>query len=415
VATNKLNSIQVRNVGPGKHFDGGGLFLDVKASGRRYWRMKYHYGGVERLLALGVYPEVSLAEARQRHADARACLRQGKDPMAVRRAEQRDIAAQVANKFEPLCREWVQVKGARWTEDYRQSILDQFEKDAFPKLGGIPVAELLPADILEVIRVVEGRGALNFAGRLLRLIVRALNYAVATGRLVSNPARDLREALIPPEHGQHAALPFEDVGTFLAALDAHPGKLETRIALEMVVHTFVRSQEMRLARWVEFDAQAWDPSVSGRKYWRIPGPRMKMRRDHVVPLSPHVRRLLARLHPLTGQGEFLFPHRYGGDRGISKSGLRKAMAHTGFTEATVHGFRALASTELNGRGFHADAIERQLAHVEKSKSRRAYNRAEYLKERCELMDVWSDLLTQEKQTAEVLQRLKEIGATALIA
>ena len=263
-------------------------------------------------------------------------------------------------------------------------------------------------------RIVEARGALDYAGRLLRLIVRALNYAVATGRLVSNPARDLREALIPPEHGQHAALPFEDVGTFLLALDGHPGKLETRIALEMVEHTFVRSQEMRLARWAEFDAGAWNPDLSGRKYWRIPGGRMKMRRDHLVPLSPHVRQLLARLHPLTGHGEFLFPHRYGGDRGLSKSGLRKAMAHTGFTEATVHGFRALASTELNGRGFHADAIERQLAHVEKNRSRRPYNRAEYLKERCELMDVWSDLLVQEKQTVEVLQRLKEIGSTVLV-
>ena len=231
MATDKLNAIQVRNAEPGKHFDGGGLFLDVKASGKRYWRMKYRFGGIERLLALGVYPEVGLAEARQRHADARACLRQGKDPMAVRRAERRDVAAQATNKFEPLCREWVKVKGARWSEDYRQSILDQFETDAFPKLGGIPIAELLPADILDVVRAVEARGALNYAGRLLRLIVRVLNYAVATGRLVSNPARDLREALIPPEHGQHAALPFEDVGTFLLALDrAGPGNLNSPIS-----------------------------------------------------------------------------------------------------------------------------------------------------------------------------------------
>jgi integrase len=412
VATEKLNALRIRNAGPGKYFDGGGLFLDVQARGQRYWRMKYRFGGVERLLALGVYPEVGLAEARQHHEQARACLRDGKDPMAVRQAAEREAAARVGNKFEAVCREWVKVKGAQWSSVHRQAILEQLERDAFPRLGRIPVAELLPMDILETIRVVEARGAVDSAGRLLRRITRALNYAVATNRLVSNPARDLRDALMTPARGRHAALPFEDVGKFLVALETHPGNLETRIALEMIVHTFVRSQEMRLARWSEFDAGAWDPDLRGRKYWLIPGGRMKMRKDHVVPLSPHVRKLLQRLYPLTGHGEFLFPHRYGGDRGMSRSGLRKAMAHTGFTEATVHGFRALASTELNERGFREDVIERQLAHVEKRKCRRAYNRAEYLEERCELMDAWSNLLQADKETVSMLFRLKEAALPA---
>ncbi len=271
MATEKLNALQVRNAGPGKYFDGGGLFLDVQARGQRYWRMKYRFGGVERLLALGVYPEVSLAEARQHHEQARACLRDGKDPMAVRQAAEREAAARVGNKFEAVCREWVKVKGAQWSSVHRQAILEQLERDAFPRLGRIPVAELLPMDILETIRVVEARGAVDSAGRLLRRITRALNYAVATNRLVSNPARDLRDALMTPARGRHAALPFEDVGKFLVALETHPGNLETRIALEMIVHTFVRSQEMRLARWSEFDADAWDPDLRGRKYWLIPG------------------------------------------------------------------------------------------------------------------------------------------------
>ncbi|WCE03586.1 integrase arm-type DNA-binding domain-containing protein [Pseudoxanthomonas sp. JBR18] len=408
MASDKLNALMLRTAPVGKHFDGGGLFFDVQPGGGRYWRMKYRFGELERLLAIGVYPEVSLAEARRRREQARACLRDGLDPMAARRAEQRHAAAQVANKFEALAREWILVKGKRWTQDYRVAVLDHLEKDAFPKLGRMPVSEITPGDILGVVRAVEARGALTVAARVLGWIRNVLTYGVITGRLTVNPARDLQQALVPREQGHHAALPFEEVGTFLPALDTHPGKLETRIALELVVHTFLRSQEVRLARWSEFDPDAWNLAVKEQQYWWIPGARMKMRRDHMVPLSRHVRRLLARLHPLTGQGEFLFPHRYGG-KGMSKSGLRKAMAHTGFTEATVHGFRALASTELNERGFREDAIERQLAHVQINKVRRIYNRAKYRQERCDIMTMWSELLEQEKQTVAMMRHLKAIA------
>ncbi len=408
MAIDKLNANQIRNARCGKHFDGAGLFLQVLASGNRYWRMKYYYGGREKLIAFGVYPEVSLAEARQRRDEARTLLRQGRDPVMARRAERREAVARASNNFETVCLEWVRVKGYRWSEGHRLGVISQMENDVFPRLGCTSVAELTPADILFTVRQVERRGAFDSAGRLLQRIRSVLNYAVATGRLVSNPARDLRNVLIPPERGQHAAMAFGEVGGFLATLDRYPGNPETRIALEMLVHTFVRSQEVRLARWSEFDPGAWDPKADGRKYWRIPAERMKKRREHVVPLSPQVRELLAQLRRFTGNGELLFPHRSGGGQAMTKSGLRKAMAYAGFQgEATIHGFRAQASTELNERGFHADAIERQLAHEEANKSRRAYNRASYLEERCKMMDAWSGLLACEKRTAAMLLRLKE--------
>lgn len=280
MATDKLTAAFVRIAPVGKHFDGHGLFFDVRENGSRYWRLKYRYAGRERLLACGSYPEVSLAEARRRREAARAKLREGIDPVEARRQEQAEIAGRVANSFESVTREWIRVRGARWTERHRKNVLAQMERDAFPKLGRRPVAGLTSVEVLAVLRDVESRGALDSTGRLCQRIRMALNYAVITGRIESNPVRDLDGALISPERGHHAALPWSMVPAFLKALASYPGNPETRIALNLILLTFVRSGELRGARWSEFEPGSLDAPGERLPLWTIPAQRMKCRRDH---------------------------------------------------------------------------------------------------------------------------------------
>lgn len=399
MALDKLTALVVRTAPPGKYFDGGSLYLDVQKSGARYWRMKYHYGKRERLLALGVYPEVSLAEARKRRETAKAQLRDGIDPIEAKRQEVIAAAVRLTNSFESVCREWVEVRGVRWTQRHRDNVIAQFERDAFPKLGARPVTALTATEILPVLRKVESRGSLDSAGRLLQRIRKALNYAVATSRIASNPVRDLDGALTPPTRGHHAALPWPQVPVFLKALKNYPGNPETRIALHLILLTFVRSGELRGARWQEFEPGFLDATEDQMPLWTIPAERMKSRREHLVPLAPQVVALFRELHALTGRGEFVLPHRTRAAEGMGDSALREAMHRLGFGSYTVHGFRALASTELNGLGFRPDVVERQLAHVEANRVRAAYHRTDYLGDRRTMMRKWTDLVSEAERSA----------------
>lgn len=392
MATNKLTSARVRTAPVGKHFDGDGLYLEVLPNDSRLWRLKYRFGGKEKRLALGALHEVGIAEARRRRDEARAHLRDGRDPSEVRRAVRVAAVVRAANSFEAVAREWIATRGVCWSERHRENLLAQLERDAFPKLGGRPVSELSPTEILSVLRDVERRGSLDSAGRLLQRIRGVLNFAVATGRAESNPARDLNGALTPPMRRNFAALPLARVGAFLAALDDYPGQPETRIALHLLLLTFVRSGELRGARWIEFDLAAKDDHGQAAPTWSIPAERMKNRRPHVVPLAPKVVELLGQLRELSGHGEFLFPHRVRPRTPMGDSTLLAGLQRMGFGDVTAHGFRALASTELNGLGFRPDAIERQLAHVEANKIRSAYHRTTYLDERRTMMIAWADMI-----------------------
>lgn len=368
--------------------DGGSLFLEVTPAGGKNWRFRYRFNGKAGVLSPGKYPAVSLAEARERAAEARRLLAEGINPGEAKKEAK--LAAQVASAsaFEVIAIEWHEKQLPRWTAGHAARIMDSLVKDVFPHLGRINVAELTAPKILACVQKVEKRGAVETAGRVLQRINAVLRYAIQTGRTDRNPANDVVGALTAQKVQHMPALPRTELPEFYRRLAAANLYQPTRIAMHLLVLTFVRPGELRAARWDEFDI--------GRAEWRIPAERMKMRQPHIVPLCRQALALLATLQPLTGRGALLFPAMTDHAKPMSENTLSYAMGRMGYQGvATPHGFRALASTTLNEEGFDPDVIERQLAHAERNKVRAAYHRAEYLDERRKMMQWWADFL--EKQ------------------
>ena len=368
--------------------DEKGLFLLINQSGK-YWKLKYRFVGKEKKLSLGVYPEVSLKEARVKRDEARKLIAEGVDPGIVRKQEK--IARQVAseNSIELLTREWHQAQLARWSVGHAARVLESLEADVFPDLGALPISELTAPLLLEVLRKIERRGATETAGRVLQRVGAVMRYAIQTGRASYNPVNDLRGALTASKVEHRPALPRAELPEFFRRLAAEPLSPATRLAFRLLILTMTRPGEIRHARWDEFDFE--------RAEWRIPAERMKMRAEHLVPLSRQAMAVLAELKLLTGHVELLFPSQTTNKRPISENTLCYAMGRMGYKGiATPHGFRALASTTMNEEGFDPDVIERQLAHAERNKVRAAYHRAEYLDDRRKLLQWWADYLdTQE--------------------
>lgn len=370
---------------PYKRADGGGMFLHVLPGGAKYWRLAYRLHGKQKIFAIGVYPTVSLAEARQIRDEAKKLIKQGIDPVSERKQSVRRKSEERANTFELVAREWHKTKGASWTESHAKKIMNSLEADIFPKLGDCPIAAISAPDLLAALRVIEKRGALEIAARVLQRCNAVFRYAVATGMMSFNPAAELRGALKTPERRHHAALAHDDLPEFLSKLAGYEGDLQTRLGLLLMAHTFVRTGELRAAEWLEFNLELAE--------WRIPAARMKMREEHIVPLSSQAVALLCQLKAINGDSSFVFPSASGRGKCISENTLLYALYRLGYhSRATGHGFRATASTILNEMGFHADWIERQLAHAERNKVRAAYNRAQYLSERRQMMQIWSDFL-----------------------
>ena len=380
---------------PYKLADGKGLFLLVKPEGGRYWRLKYQFGGLEKVLALGVYPEVSLAEARKGRDAARKLLRDHVDPTAERKAKRRAAREAAENSFEVVAREWVEKQGHRWTRGHTAAVLTSLERCAFPDLGARPLSEITAPELLAVLRKVEARGALELLSKVAQRCGAVFRYGIATGRCTYNPAADLRGALKPSKASSYAALTAADMPEFLARLARYDGEPETRLGLKLLALTFVRPGELRAAAWREFDTEAAE--------WRIPGERMKMRAPHVVPLSPQALAVLAELRELTGRSRLLFPGRRDPQHPISNNTFLFALYRLGYhSRATAHGFRALASTVLNEAGHRPDVIERQLAHIPRDKVRAAYNRAEYMAERRQLMNWWGERVEAWEEGGKVV-------------
>ncbi|GAJ47355.1 tyrosine-type recombinase/integrase [Aeromonas salmonicida] len=368
--------------------DEKGLFLLVNQSGK-YWRLKYRYGGKEKTLSLGVYPEVSLKEARVKRDDARRQLAEGVDPGLVKK--QSKIANKLAseNNFEALAREWHQSQLARWTPVHAARVLKSLEVDVFPDLGVVPVAELTAPMMLDALRKVEKRGVTETAGRILQRIGSVMRYAIQTGRASYNPAQDLKGALKATKQEHRPALPRSELPEFFRRLEAEPLNPATRLALHLLMLTMTRPGEVRFARWDEFDME--------RAEWRIPAARMKMRTEHLVPLSRQALAVLDELRQLTGHCELLFPSERKLTNPMSENTLSYAMGRMGYKGiACPHGFRALASTTLNEEGFDPDVIERQLAHAERNKVRAAYHRAEYLDDRRKLLQWLADFYDSQR-------------------
>ena len=344
-----------------------------------------------------MYPEVSLKEARLKRDDARRLLANGIDPSEHRQQTKSTRVEQAANSFEALAREWYAKFSQNWVDSHSSKILRRLERDIFPWLGARPIASITAPELLTALRRIESRGALETAHRAMQNCGQVFRYAVATGRAERDPTGDLRGALPPVREKHHASIKDpKAIGALLWALDGYQGSLITKCALRLAPLLFVRPGELRKAEWTEFNLDGAE--------WRIPAERMKMRDQHIVPLSSQAVTILRELHALTGSRRYVFPGARTNGRPMSENTVNAGLRRLGYAkdEMTGHGFRSIASTLLNEQGWHRDAIERQLAHAERNNVRAAYNFAEHLPERRKIMQAWADYMDGLKAGAEVI-------------
>lgn len=395
-----LTDIAIRKAKPRekqyKLADEKGLFLLVHPNGSKYWRFKYYFGGKPKgPLALGVYPDVSLAEARDKRDEARKMLSKGTDPGLVKKLLKYSSKSVEKNSFEAIGREWFAKYSPIWKEKYAAKILRILEKDIFAWLGNNLIHEITPPVLLTTLQRIEGRGSKDTAHRVKQYCGRIFRFAIASGRAERDPSRDLDGALSPPVKSHFAAITDpQGAGELLRAINGYRGEFVTQCALRLIPLVFVRSIELRTAEWSEFYFEAAE--------WRIPAHKMKMKTMHIVPLSKQAISILLELQAITGDGKYLFPSVRSVQRPMSDNTVLGALRRLGFTknEMTGHGFRSMASTLLNEQGWNRDAIERQLAHVERNKVRAAYNYAEYLPERRKMMQYWADYLDSLKNNTK---------------
>ncbi|WP_374474309.1 tyrosine-type recombinase/integrase [Arenimonas sp.] len=384
---------------PQKLADERGLYLLVNPSGSKLWRLKYRIGGKEKLLALGAYPDVSLRQARDRRDDARRQIADGIDPGEKRREEK--LRESGADTFGAIAEDWLKHQAPAWTEGHTLTVRSRLDRDVLPYFARRQIDAIAAPDILQVVRRVEARGAIESAHRILTVISQVFGYAVAVGLAQSNPAAgiDRGKALKAPQPKPMAAiLKPADVGALLRSIDAYSGTHVVRCAFRLAPLVFVRPGELRAAEWSEFDLEA--------ATWVIPAARMKLgkamkadpSRSHIVPLSRQALAVLRDVHDLTASGRFVFPGARSDGKPMSENAITAALRRMDYTgdQMSWHGFRSIASTFLNELGYNADAIEAQLAHTPGNKVRAAYNRAKFLPERIRMMQDWADYLDQLK-------------------
>jgi len=386
-----------------KIYDEKGLYLLVKANGSKYWRLRYRFDGREKLLALGVYPKVSLSVARGMQVKAVELLDAGVDPSTNKRQQKDADKLKKANTFEAIARDWYGEVKKEWTPDHAMRVLHSMEKEIFPHFGNMPITQIKTPDIKRAINLIQKRGANDIAKRSLQRCSSIFSYAIQSGIAEINPARDLIGSIKAPKVKHQPSLKRGELAECLKRLNAYDGMLQTKIALRLLIHTFVRPGELRGARWNEFD-------VDGKE-WRIPQERMKIKEggDHIVPLTKQTINLINELEPITGRYELLFPGERKATQPMSENTLLFMLYRMGYKgTATPHGFRATASSILNEQNFNSDAIERQLSHIERNKVKGAYNyNAEFMKERKRIMKWWSDYLDDiEKEKIVVAGKFK---------
>lgn len=380
--------------------DGAGLYLLLFVKGGSHgWRFDYTFEGRRKTLSLGTYPATGLALARKQAAEARKLVREGVDPSAARQEKKAEITKQRAiaemleagvalpGSFEAVAREWFAKNEATWAASHSDKIIRRLERDVFPWIGSRPISSIKPTELLELLKRVEERGAIETTHRVQQNCSQVFRYAVATSLAESDPSRDLRGALPAwrPEHYPTITDPRE-VGQLLRDIDSHKGGLITRCAMKLTPLLFVRPGELRQAEWAEVNLDASE--------WRIPAAKMKGRTMHIVPLSRQALALFKEIHPLTGNGKWVFPGNRTNGEPMSENTVNAALRRLGYdrTTLTAHGFRGMASTMLHERGWPSDVIERQLSHAERNAVKAAYNHAEHLPKRREMMQAWADYL-----------------------
>lgn len=384
----KLTDAKVRTLTtPGKHADGHGLYLEVTPAGAKSWRLKYRIAGKEKRLTFGLYPELSLREARERSDAARKTIKAGQDPAELRKAEKVQAAFEAANTLEAITREWLAHQSARWEPFTRARVAASLEADILKFLGSRPMASIRAREVMNAVKRIEARGAGDQAGRVLQRVKAIFRWAATHERIESNPMLDLvpSEILKPRDVKHRPAMSDRELPAFLAKFAAYDGDPATVNALKLLMLTATRPGEVRGARWAEFDLDA--------ALWIIPAERMKMRAEHRVPLSRQAVEILRNMQALSGHRELVFPSPYYPAQGLSENTFNSVLTRLGYKHsATAHGFRALFSTVANECGWNPDVIERQLAHIERNEVRAAYHRATYLEDRKRLMQWWADYI-----------------------
>lgn len=392
---------QVKHTGSGagdKHTDGEGMHLLVTAAGK-YWRLNYRFGGKQKTLALGVYPAITLAGARKKRADARALLANGSDPGAAKRATKHQDATAAASTFEVVARQWLDMTAPQRAEVTHSRVVSWFERDVFPALGRMPIADIRPADVLGMIKKIEARGAIDSAHRVRGYVSQVFDMALVPGLVTMNPTSGLLPAMAEKTTTHFAAItnPIK-AGALLRSIDSYQGHPYATAALKLAPMLFVRPGELRAAEWNEFDLDAAE--------WCIPAERMKMKKAHVVPLPTQAVAILRELQFITGAGHYVFPSIRTARVCMSDNTINAALRSMGYAKEvmTGHGFRAMARTIMDEvLGERVDLIEHQLAHEVKDVNGRAYNRTAHLPARREMMQRWADYLDKIRGGATVVR------------
>jgi integrase len=372
--------------------DGHGLYLHIMPNGSKYWRYKYRYLKKQRVMALGIYPEVSLAEAREKHRAAHKMVSENKDPSAEKQEEKRQLILNADNTFEAIAREWYEHKRGMWSDNHANTVMRRLEQDLFPVIGRKPIRDITSQMMLDVIRRIEERSAFEIARRATQTSGLIFRYAMLTGRAESNPAEALKGALKPYKKGNYAAMEIKEFPTFLAKLNRNEARVfaTTRIMFDLMMLTFVRTSELIKAEWSEFDLK--------ERVWVIPAARMKMRKEHIVPLSKQAIERLNELKRLNGDTKYVFPSQRDPRKHISNNAILVALDRMGYRGIhTGHGFRALAMSTIKEKlGYRHEVVDRQLAHAPGNQVDKAYDRAKFLDERAKMMQEWADYI--DKQT-----------------
>jgi len=394
---------------PQKLADGAGLYLYVAASGAKTWRYDFRFLGRRQTLTIGPYPEVSLQKARKRHRAARELLQDGLNPAVAKQREKRSQHAAAANTLEAVAQDWLEETRPHRSRSWAVMVGGWFRNHINPVLGNRPLDSIEPADVLALVRSIAagtakscGKGGPQprTAENVRWIISRVYRYANRNLKTKINPARDIQGAIQLPPTKHHQPLKAKEIPAFLKNIDAYVGRPETRIALKLLALTFVRGGELVGATWEEFDLEL--------KEWRVPAGRMKMKEEHIVPLSRQAIACIKELKPLTGHRQHLFPHLGEPKRPMSDETLRSALIKMGYKgKFSPHGIRATASTLLNEQGWRPDVIEKQLAHMERDRIRAAYNRADYMTERRKMMQSWADYLDDLKSYGKIVNLRRE--------
>lgn len=407
--TKPLSALQIKNATPKdkiyKLFDGSGLYLEISPRGTKLWRMKIRHNGKENLLSFGKYPIVSLDQARKFRDDAKKLLAEGINPAEAKKTKKQEAIAKTEHTFEKLARQWHQNRLAGWQENTAKDIINRMEKDVFPEIGNMQIDQITSKQVVELLKKVENRGALEIAKRLKANIARVFRYAMQLDLCERNVAADLQDVLKPVAKKHFNSIASSELPEFLKRLDANVTRSfpETRIATYLMLYLFLRISELTEAEWSEIDL---DNGV-----WIIPWTRMKMGRkkinpvmvDHRIDLPNQVIALLKELYPITGYSKYLFPSRSNPKKTMSKETVNRVLQKMGYKgQMSSHGFRSLAASTLEEIGYRREVIDRQLAHMEKNKIQKAYFRATFQEERKELLQAWANYIDKVRKGTVVI-------------